>query len=308
MTDGQSQASPIRPERPPEVLVARLVGLFDLEQIEINLYRGPRTHEKWTRIFGGQVIGQALMAACRTVDGRQPHSLHAYFIRPGDPSIPVLYQVGCDRDGRSFTSRRVVAIPNNKPILNLAASFHKEEEGMSHQFGMPNVPGPEGLENDQTIAMRHLDEILPERRSIVFNGRPLEFRPIDSEGRMGSHLPKTEQAYWFRVVAPLPDDRTLHRVVLAYASDMLLLATAMLPHGINWLKHHVQEASLDHALWFHSDLHLDDWHLYCQDSPWSGDARGLARGLIYSRDGRLVASVVQEGLIRIPKRPEASAS
>ncbi len=288
-------------EEPPEALVARLVELLQLDQIEVDLFRGARTHEIWRRVFGGQVIGQALMAACRTVDAvRPPHSLHAYFLRPGDPGKPIVYEVKRDRDGGSFSSRRVVAIQNGQPILNLAASFHTREAGLSCQSQMPVVPPPEDLLDEREAAVRYLDQILPSRRHLVFRQRPIDFRPVDPTARLSGEPRQPHQAYWFRAVAPLPPDQILHRALLAYASDMMLLATTLLPHGVHWLKDDVQEASLDHALWIHEDVKLDDWLLYTQDSPWSGGARGLSRGQIYARDGRLVASVAQEGLIRIP--------
>ena len=285
----------------PQAMVDALVGLLDIEPIEVNLFRGARTHERWTRVFGGQVIGQALMAACRTVEGRQPHSLHAYFLRAGDPGSPIVYQVSRDRDGGSFTSRRVVAIQHGQPILNLAASFHVVEPGMAHQFDMPAAPAPETLETERAIALRHLDQIREERRPLLSRARPIEFRPVDPEGRLSGASRAPRQMHWFRTVAPLPDDQRLHRVLLAYASDMMLLSTTLLPHGIHWMKDSLQEASLDHALWIHEDVRLDDWLLYCLDSPWTGGARGLSRGLIYTRAGKLVASVAQEGLIRIPR-------
>ncbi len=287
----------------PADLVQRLVRLLDLEQIEVDLFRGGRTSEPWVRVFGGQVIGQALIAACRTVTpDRLPHSLHAYFMRPGDPHLPIVYQVSRDRDGGTFTSRRVVAIQHGKPILNLAASFQQREEGLAHQFDMPDVPPPEGLEDVREIALRNIDRIPEARRALVLHRRPISFRPVAGSAGYDEERRSPQQAYWFRTVAPLPDDQTLHRGMLAYASDMMLLGTSMLPHGLSWPRDDMQEASLDHALWIHDDIKLDDWLLYTQDSPWSGGGRGLNRGLIYTREGRLVASVAQEGLIRI-RRP-----
>jgi acyl-CoA thioesterase-2 len=244
------------------------------------------------------------MAASRTVpQDRLPHSLHAYFMRAGDPALPIVYQVARDRDGGSFTSRRVVAIQHGQPILNLAASFHIAEPGLSHQVAMPAVPPPEDLPDDRVLALRDIDKVLPERRLNLHRTRPIEFRPVGADPRLAGLKKLDAQAYWFRAVAPLPENQMLHRVLLAYASDMMLLATALLPHGMHWLKDPVQEASLDHALWIHHDVRLDDWMLYVQDSPWSGGARGLSRGLIYNRGGTLVASVAQEGLIRMPRKP-----
>lgn len=287
-------------EESPEALVAGLVSLLQLEQIEVDLFRGSRTSEPWVRVFGGQVIGQALMAACQTVDpSRLPHSLHAYFMRSGNPNLPIVYQVSRDRDGGSFTSRRVVAIQDGKPILNLAASFHVKEPGCAHQFDMPDIVGPEDLEESRQVALRYLHLIPQVRHRAVLRSRPIEFRPVEPHARFANDPLPPLQNYWFRAVAPLPDDQTLHRVLLAYASDMMLLATSTLPHGLTWMRNNVQEASLDHALWIHHDVRVDDWLLYTQDSPWSGGARGMNRGLIYTRDGKLIASVAQEGLIRV---------
>ncbi|MBV9840559.1 MAG: acyl-CoA thioesterase II [Sphingomonadaceae bacterium] len=289
----------------PATLVSQLVELMNLEAIEVDLFRGPVTSEPWVRVFGGQVVGQALIAACRTVElPRLPHSLHAYFMRPGDPHQPIVYQVNRDRDGGSFSSRRVVAIQNGKPILNLAASFQVPEQGLEHHFAMPDVPPPEGLEDDRVIVERHKHLLSARRLPTVLRERPIAFRPTDPIARFGDEKLPPHRSYWFRAVAPLPDDQVLHRGLLAYASDMMLLGTAMRPHGLNWMSDMVQEASLDHAVWIHEDVTLDDWLLYVLDSPWSGQARGFNRGLIYTRAGRLVASVAQEGLIRV--RPPKS--
>ncbi len=272
---------------------------MQLEQIEVDLFRGRRTNEPWKRVFGGQVIAQALGAACRTVDNRLPHSLHGYFMRPGDPTLPIVYRVERDRDGRSFSSRRVVAIQQGKPLLNLAASFHVREAGLSYQIGMPEVPPPEELLNEEVLAAQFADLLRPERRITFNRTRPIEFRPVDQTTRFSETPRYNGQSYWFRAVAPVPDDQILHRVLLAYASDTMLLGSSLLPHGKHWMKDPMQEASLDHALWFHEDLRIDEWLLYVQDSHWSGGGRGLSRGLVYSRDGKLVASVAQEGLIRM---------
>lgn len=280
-------------------VLGKLVRVLQLEQIEVDLFRGPRTDEPWPRVYGGEVIGQALMAACRTVDAARPvHSLHAYFMRPGDPHAPILYQVERDRDGGSFTSRRVVAIQHGQRILNLAASFHVREPGLNHQFDMPEVPGPEGLRSEHQL-WREWSEDLPEsRRTLMLRERPLEFRPVVPRRPRDAGKTEARQAFWFRANAPVPEEQTLHRVMLAYASDATLLGASMLPHGLHWLVHPVQEASLDHALWIHDDIDIGHWMLYVQDSPWTGAARGIARGLIYTVAGKLVASVMQEGLIR----------
>ena len=284
----------------PRERVDNLIRVLQLEQIETDIFRGPRTGEPWVRVFGGEVIGQALMAACRTVDVARPvHSLHGYFMRPGDPNAPILYQVARDRDGKSFTSRRVVAIQHGQPILNLAASFQVVESGLSHQVPMPNVPGPDGLLNESQLWSQWVDQIPEAQRPLVLRERSIEFRPVQVRGP-GEHAPSEPlQYYWMRAVAPLPPDQTLHRVMLAYASDWMLLSTSTLPHGVSWFADNMQEASLDHALWIHEDIRMDEWLLYVQDSPWSGHARGMNRGLIYTQDGKLVASVAQEGLIRV---------
>ncbi len=288
------------PEAVRTKLLGNLVELLGLEQIEMDLFRGGRASARSARVFGGQVIGQALMAACRTVPAeRLPHSLHAYFMRAGDPAIPIVYQVAHDHDGGSFSSRRVVAIQHGKPILNLASSFHVAEAGLDHQLAMPDVPPPEACEDELVVAARHAGKILPARLASLSVQRPIEFRPTRSDLRLSGKPQEAQQSYWFRAVAPLPPDQVLHRVLLAYASDMMLLGASLLPHSQHWLTDPMQEASLDHALWIHRDLRVDAWSLYVQDSPWTGGARGLSRGLIYSRDGVLIASVAQEGLIRL---------
>jgi acyl-CoA thioesterase-2 len=291
---------PMPDDPSPADLVARLVALLDLEEIDTDLYRGSRTGEFAVRVYGGQVIGQALMAACRTVGPERPaHSLHGYFIRPGNPDRPITYRVSRDRDGGSFSFRRVVAMQDGKPILNLAASFQTPEPGLAHQAEMPDVPPPEDLETEIAIARAHQHLIGADRRQMLLRPRPIEFRPIEPMARFEPTPRPPHQAHWLRTVAPLPDEPTLHRVLLAYASDMMLLGTAMLPHGLDWIGGEVVDASLDHALWIHEDLRIDDWLLYTQDSPWSGGGRGLNRGSIFTRDGRLVASVAQEGMIRV---------
>ena len=297
MTDTAASAAPTAADR---AAVDRLVDLLDLEQLEVNLFRGKNTDEGWLRVYGGQVIGQALVAASRTVEEPRPaHSLHAYFLRPGDPKVPIVYTVERDRDGKSFTTRRVVAIQHGRPIFNMAASFQIEEEGFEHQFDMPGVPGPEGLKNELQLRLEIADKI-PERfRTLWLRERPVEIRPIQPRDLIRPDKAPPYQACWFRVAAPIPDDLALHQCLLAYASDMTLLDTSLLPHGVSWLNPMLQSASLDHALWFHTRLRFDDWLLYTQDSPRASGARGLNRGSVYTRDGKLVASVAQEGLIRM---------
>jgi acyl-CoA thioesterase-2 len=281
-------------------VVDKLVDLLDLEALEVNLFRGRTSDEGWRRVFGGQVLGQALVAASRTVDEPRPaHSLHAYFIRPGDPAAPILYSVDRDRDGQSFTTRRVVAIQHGRPIFNMAVSFQVEEEGLEHQFDMPDVPGPEGLLSDRELRMRDGDRIPEKLRAHWLRERPIEIRPVDPRDMFEPDKRAPVQYVWFRVAGPIGEGRALHQCMLAYASDMTLLDTCILPHEISWVNPKLQSASLDHALWFHEPFRADEWLLYAQDSPKASGARGFNRGTIYTRDGRLVASVAQEGLIRV---------
>lgn len=280
--------------------VAALIALLDLERIEDGIYRGRTGEPGWRRVFGGQVIGQALVAAIRTVDAaRPPHSLHAYFIRPGDPKAPIIYHVENDRDGTSFTTRRVVAIQHGKPIFNMAASFQIVEPGVEHQSTMPDVPGPEGLP-DQLELRRAVEDRIPEQfRQIWLRQPPIEIRPVAPRDILNPQPTPAVSSIWFRVAEPIADDLALHQCMLAYASDMTLLETSVLPHGLRWFDPKFQIASLDHAMWFHAPFRADDWLLYSTDSPWAGGARGFTRGSIYTRDGRLVASAAQEGLIRL---------
>lgn len=290
----------------PEQMVGDLVAALDLERIEENLFRGRNTGEGFARLFGGQVIAQALVAASRTVPtDRPPHSLHAYFMRPGDTEVPVVYQVERDRDGSSFTTRRIIAIQHGRPIFNMAASFQVEERGLEHQFDMPDVPEPETLMSDVEWRKQFVDRVPEKFRKRFLQERPIDFRRIDPSvpGTRGPSEPR--QLIWFKAVAPLQDELSLHRCLLAYASDMTLLSTCMRPHDIGWWSGKLQDASLDHALWFHSPFRIDDWLLYAQDSPRTCGARGLNRGLIYDRSGVLVASVAQEGLIRVREASRA---
>ncbi len=274
--------------------VADLVHLLDLEAIEVNIFRGLSPDEDRQRIFGGQVAGQALVAAARTVEAeRSVHSLHAYFLRPGDPTVPVLYDVDRIRDGRSFTTRRVVAIQHGRPIFNLAASFQIKEEGFEHLADMPEVCGPENLISraDDWAKAGLQDEWAK-------HPHPIDFRYVTaSPFHRDKPLPPVQQV-WFRTDGELPDDPVLHTCLLTYASDMTLLDTALLPHGTGHLDGSLLMASLDHAMWFHGPFRADEWLLYDQRSPAAGNGRGLTSGRVFTRDGRLVASVMQEGLIR----------
>ena len=286
----------------PEDLVGRLLQLLDLEEIDTDLYRGARLPEGRGRVFGGQVIAQALRAAMRSIDGdRIVHSLHAYFLRAGDDALPIVYRVERDFDGKSFANRRVIALQRGQPILNMAASFQTPEEGMSHQGQMPEVPAPETLASEAEL-LRLEREATGGPEPIWFSRpQPIEIRPVEARPMFSPDKREPRFASWFRVVAPVGDDPDVHRAILAYASDMRLLATSMLPHGVSWATPGMQTASLDHALWIHQEARTDDWLLFATDSPWSGHARGFNRGQIFSRDGRLVASIAQEGLIR--RRP-----
>jgi acyl-CoA thioesterase II len=288
----------------PEQLVAQLTALLDVEEIDTDLYRGPRQPGGVGRVFGGQVIAQALQAAQRSVDpGKAAHSLHAYFMRPGDEDHPIIYRVARDFDGRSFANRRVVAMQKGQPIFNMAASFQAPADGFKHQDAMPDVPAPESLRAESALREAIRDQVPEEFQRFFLRARPIEIRPVNPRNWFRPVKSEPFQHSWFRVVAPLPDDPSLHRAMLAYATDMTLLGTSLLPHGASWLTGEVQTASLDHAIWLHDPaIRFDEWLLYSCDSPWAGQTRGFNRGRIYTRDGRLVASVAQEGLIR-PRTP-----
>ena len=275
-----------------------VLGLLELEQIEENIFRGMSPKARTQRVFGGQVLGQALAAAIRTIEPpRLCHSLHAYFLRPGDPRIPILYEVDRARDGRSFTARRVIAVQHGVQIFNLAASFQVPESGFDHQFDMPKVPPPEDLKDVAEFLMRRLDQFPEHLRDWIQRPRPFETRPVILDGP-GDRAPRAPFDHiWFRAAGPVPGDIHRRQILLAYVSDMTLLDTSLLPHGKGFFSA-VQLASIDHAMWFHRDALFDDWLLYAQDSPSASSARGFNRGLIFARDGRLVASVAQEGLIR----------
>ena len=284
-----------------DTALAKLLALLDLEKIEENVFRGLSPPERVQRVFGGQVLAQALVAVMRTVpDERACHSFHAYFLRPGDPKVPILYEVDRSRDGTSFSVRRVVAIQHGEQIFVLAASFQKEEKGFEHQAQMPVVPDPESLEDDQQVLLRD-SALSPAMRDWVARDRPFETRAVLGRGPFDASGDRPARAaidhIWLRAKGALPGDSNLHRVLLAFVSDMSLLDTALLPHGKSIFSQ-VQVASLDHAMWFHRSFRADDWLLYVQDSPSASGARGFNRGAIYTRDGLLVASVAQEGLIR----------
>lgn len=284
----------------PETLAEGLITLLDVEKIDTDLYRGARKPGGVGRVFGGQVIAQALQAAQRSTDEPKiAHSLHAYFMRPGNEDFPIIFRVVRDFEGRSFATRRVIAMQGGQPILNMAASFQIPEKGLHHQDEMPDVPGPDGLQSEAELHGAMVDEIPEKFRRHVLRARPIEFRPVRPRSWFSPARQEPKQDSWFRLAAPMGDDAAMHRAVLAYASDMALLATATLAHGVSLMTPNLQTASLDHALWLHEDFRVDDWLLYSCDSPWAGHARGFNRGKIYSRDGRLVASVAQEGLMRL---------
>ena len=276
-----------------------LIGLLRLEQIEDNIFRGDSRDIGSPQVFGGQVIGQALSAAQNTVDGRVAHSLHAYFLRRGDVKSPIIYEVDRARDGGSFSNRRVVAIQHGRPILNLAASFQDPEEGLAHQAAMPDVPGPEGLKDLTDVAKDMLQYIPSVMQRFMTDKRPFEFRHVEPVNFETPEKLPPRKHVWIRAVDTLPDNPVLHQNLLTYVSDYELLGTAMLPHGLSFARGSVIMASLDHALWFHGEVKMDEWLLYAMDSPNSSGARGLTRGHLFTQDGRLVASTSQEGLMRV---------
>ena len=280
--------------------VETLLSTLDLEPIEVNLFRGTSPKVGWQRVFGGQVIGQALVAAQRTVDNeRKVHSLHGYFMRPGDPENPIIYEVDRIRDGGSFTTRRVVAIQHGHAIFSMSASFQIEESGLDHAIDMPDVPRPEQLASEKELAEQFIDHAPENVRKYWQRERPIELRPTDLTHYISRKKLPPRQHVWFRATGPLPENPAIQAAVLAYASDMTLLDTSLYAHGRAVFDPALQVASLDHAMWFHQPIDMEKWHLYTQDSPNSSGARGFTRGSIYSEDGELVASAAQEGLIRL---------
>ena len=285
------------------VAVETLVGILDLEPLEHNLFRGRSPQVGWQRVFGGQVIGQALVAAGRTVIGRAAQSLHCYFMLPGDPAVPIIYEVDRIRDGKSFTTRRVVAIQHGQAIFSMAASFQIDEGGLDHQIPMPDVPMPEDLPSESELKALYLKDAPEPVRRYWKHERPIEIRPVDLRHYLSRKPLDPIQNVWIRASDTLPDDPDIHRCVLAYASDMTLLDTALFAHGRLLFDRDMQVASLDHSLWIHRAFRADEWMLYAEDSPSASGARGFTRGSLFSRDGVLIASVAQEGLIR--QRPTA---
>jgi len=276
-----------------------LLTLLELEALEVNLFRGLSPHEDRQRVFGGQVAAQALVAAGRTVDDDRPvHSLHAYFLRPGDPNIPIVYEVDRIRDGKSFTTRRVVAIQHGRAIFNLAASFQIAERGPDHQMPMPDVPDPDALPTWHQRVEPYLERLGPDLAQWLVRERPIDSRPVNDPRWLDPSPREPEQDVWIRSNGELPEIPLIHECVVAYASDLTLLDTAMFPHAISYREQQYMIASLDHAMWFHRPFRADDWLLYHQTSPSASRARGLAQGSIFCRDGTLAITVIQEGLIR----------
>jgi acyl-CoA thioesterase-2 len=278
-----------------------LISILDLEELEVNVFRGRSPQEPRQRVFGGQVAGQALVAAGRTVERGNAHSLHAYFLRPGDVAVPILYQVDRIRDGRTFTTRRVVAIQHGQAIFHLSASFQPEEPGPDHQIPMPEAPAPESLLSFEERIEPLLGRVPEAVRQWMTRDRPIDVRPVEFVDPFHPVARPPRQLVWIRANGRLPDPVLLHQCVVAYASDLTLLDTATLPHAIAWNDPRYVMASLDHAMWFHRPFRADEWLLYAQVSPAAHGARGFTMGHLFTRDGTLVASVAQEGLIR-PKR------
>ena len=285
--------------------VEELLQILDLETLEHNLFRGSQPKSSLQRVFGGQVIAQSLVAAGRTVDtkDRLPHSLHAYFLIGGDPKIPIVYEVERIRDGRSFTTRTVKAIQHGQAIFSMMVSFHVEEQAFDHQMKMPDVPGPDALPSDSEIRKTVLASMPENVRRFFERERPIEMRPVELERYMGKRIENGRFNIWIRCAKKLSDDPAIHQCVLAYASDMALLDSSLIPHGRSVFDKRIMAASLDHALWFHRPFRADEWLLYAQDSPNNFGARGFSRGMIFSADGKLVASVAQEGMTRERREP-----
>jgi acyl-CoA thioesterase II len=283
-------------------LLHDLLDHLTLERLEEDRFRGESRSLGGKSVFGGQVLSQALLAADATVEGRRAHSLHAYFLLAGDPNTPIVYEVERIRDGRSFTTRRVVAVQHGRRIFNMAVSFQVAEEGLDHHAAMPDVPGPEGLPSASELYRQIADRLPEERREAMIAERPIEMRPVRPRDLLNPERRPPQRQVWFRAAGALSDDPALHQAMLAYASDFTLLGTALYPHGLSFFNPGVQALSLDHAMWFHRPFRMDDWLLYAMDSPSASAGRGLGRGSIFTRDGRLIASVAQEGVIRLRER------
>jgi acyl-CoA thioesterase-2 len=280
-------------------VLGHLLELLKLEKIEENIFRGQSQDLGFGSVFGGQVLGQSLSAAYQTVTAeRRAHSLHAYFLRPGDAARPIVYNVDCIRDGKSFTTRRVVAVQKGRPIFNMSASFQVAEPGFEHQDPVPDVPGPAGIASDLERARQVADKIPANIRDTILCKRPIEIRTVNPVNPFDPQKMPPVRYVWFKAIDRMPDDPAVHQYMLAYASDFGLVITSLYPHGHSFWEPEMQVASLDHGMWFHSDFRMDDWLLYVMRSPNAGSARGLSNGQIFTQDGKLVASVTQEGLIR----------
>ena len=287
-----------------EKVLDELLELLKLEKIEENIFRGQSQDLGFGNIFGGQVLGQSLSAATQTVNGgRSVHSLHGYFLWPGDPALPIVYEVDCIRDGKSFTTRRVKAVQKGRAIFSLSASFHRDETGFEHQAEMPETPDPETL-TSQVEMTRKIQHLIPESiRAQLTCDRPIDIRPVDPINPFAPDKRPPHRQLWFRSLGPVrADDPSVHRYMLAYASDFGLAATALYPHGHTFFEPTMQMASLDHALWFHRDFRIDDWLLYTMESPSASHSLGMSRGMVFTKEGTLVATVCQESLIRYRPR------
>jgi acyl-CoA thioesterase II len=288
-------------------LLDDLIKVMTLERLEMDLFRGQSRDIGSPQVFGGQVLGQALVAATATVEERVVHSLHAYFLRRGDFNSPIVYEVDRALDGKHFSSRRVVAIQHGRQIFNMSASFQLAETGLDHQISMPDVPLPESLPDVESHYRGIADQLTPVMRRILEQKRPFEFRPVQPPDPLRQAKSAPLKHVWFRAVDKVADNEALHRCLLAYVSDFHLLDTALRPHGVSMISPQLNIASIDHAMWFHRSVRVDDWLLYSIDSPSASGARGFTRGSVFSRDGRLVASAAQEGLIRVGEDARANA-
>lgn len=279
--------------------IGSLVSLLELEQLEVNIFRGQSINPGWQRVYGGQVLGQALMAATKTVDPeRIVHSLHGYFLLAGDPKKPIIYNVESLRDGGSFSTRRIKAVQHGRAIFVMSASFHKKEDGLDHATRMPDVPPPEDLPTTTELISKFIDKLPKTMQSYWTRQQPIDMRIVDPSRYLKRQKRDPVQHIWLKAAAPLPDDPTVHNCILAYASDFTLLDTALIAHGKVLFDPDLQLASLDHTIWFHRPFRADDWLLYAQESPSSQAARGLCRGQVFTTDGTLIASTAQEGLMR----------
>jgi acyl-CoA thioesterase-2 len=288
-------------------LLDDLIKVMTLERLETDLFRGESRDIGSPQVFGGQVLGQALVAATATAENRAVHSLHAYFLRRGDFNSPIVYEVDRALDGKHFSSRRVVAIQHGRQIFNMSASFQLAETGLDHQIPMPDVPLPESLPDVESHYRGMADQLPAAMRRILEQKRPFEFRPVQPPDPLRQAKSAPLKYIWFRAVDKVADNEALHRCLLAYVSDFHLLDTALRPHGVSMISPQLNIASIDHAMWFHRSVRVDDWLLYSIDSPSASGARGFTRGSVFSRDGRLVASAAQEGLIRVREEPRAGA-